>query len=241
MMTAGLCPMCCSQNSFRDLRDGSRTDLTRLKTLWKPKHTVYKQTDGQFERRTSAKMKVRGLQIWGLLLTLLGWIFVACSMAMEGWKVTSVGGQAGSSIITVGWYWSSLWRACYTDSAATSNCYDFPVLWAVEGADITKHSHIDTVQNVQRQYRICCFEGFKGLKNSQTDNNRFFGFFCWMFRLPPDCKSSADVWHGCRSAGVHPELCRNGVHLHWRQRQREEPIHVHGKLLSRLKWYISSS
>nr|XP_055069546.1 claudin-10 [Misgurnus anguillicaudatus] len=77
-------------------------------------------------------MKIRDMQIWGLLLTLMGWIFVACSIAMEGWKVASVGGQGGSSIITVGWYWSSLWRACYTDSAATSNCYDFPVLWAVE-------------------------------------------------------------------------------------------------------------
>lgn len=94
-----------------------------------------------FENRTDtrAKMKVRDMQIWGLLLTLMGWIFVACSIAMEGWKVASVGGQGGSSIITVGWYWSSLWRACYTDSAATSNCYDFPVLWAVEGMNITKH------------------------------------------------------------------------------------------------------
>ncbi|XP_059426099.1 claudin-10 [Carassius carassius] len=78
-------------------------------------------------------MKIRGMQIWGFLLAVLGWIFVACSMAMEGWKISSVGGQGGSSIITVGWYWSSLWRACFTNSASTSNCYDFPVLWSVEG------------------------------------------------------------------------------------------------------------
>ncbi|XP_052414036.1 claudin-10 [Carassius gibelio] len=78
-------------------------------------------------------MKIRGMQIWGFLLAVLGWIFVACSMAMEGWKISSIGGQGGSSVITVGWYWSSLWRACFTNSAATSNCYDFPVLWSVEG------------------------------------------------------------------------------------------------------------
>uniref|UniRef100_A0A8C2AZ48 Si:busm1-52i16.2 n=1 Tax=Cyprinus carpio TaxID=7962 RepID=A0A8C2AZ48_CYPCA len=78
-------------------------------------------------------MKIRGMQIWGFLLAVLGWIFVACSMAMEGWKISSIGGQGGSSVITVGWYWSSLWRACFTDSASTSNCYDFPVLWSVEG------------------------------------------------------------------------------------------------------------
>ncbi|XP_018928206.2 claudin-10 isoform X2 [Cyprinus carpio] len=78
-------------------------------------------------------MKIRGMQIWGFLLAVLGWIFVGCSMAMEGWKISSIGGQGGSSVITVGWYWSSLWRACFTDSASTSNCYDFPVLWSVEG------------------------------------------------------------------------------------------------------------
>ncbi|XP_051568218.1 claudin-10-like [Myxocyprinus asiaticus] len=78
-------------------------------------------------------MKIRVMQIWGFLMTVLGWIFVACSMAMEGWKVTSIGGQGGNAIIRAAWYWSSLWRACFTDSTNTSNCYDFPVLWSVEG------------------------------------------------------------------------------------------------------------
>ncbi|ROL41690.1 Claudin-10 [Anabarilius grahami] len=78
-------------------------------------------------------MKIRAMQIWGFLLAALGWIFVSCTMAMEGWKISSIGGQGGSSIMSVGWYWSSLWRACFTDSASTSNCYDFPVLWSVEG------------------------------------------------------------------------------------------------------------
>ncbi len=40
-------------------------------------------------------MKIRVMQIWGFLLAILGWIFVACSMAMEGWKISSIGGQGG--------------------------------------------------------------------------------------------------------------------------------------------------
>ncbi|XP_073351513.1 claudin-10 [Pagrus major] len=79
-------------------------------------------------------MKIRVVQIWGFLMTVLGWIFVACTMAMEGWKITSIGGMGGSSIIKVAWYWSSLWRSCFTDSTAVSNCYDYPVLWSVEGS-----------------------------------------------------------------------------------------------------------
>ncbi|KAL6455856.1 hypothetical protein MHYP_G00357070 [Metynnis hypsauchen] len=77
-------------------------------------------------------MNIRVLQIWGFLQTILGWIFIACSLAMEGWKVAATGGQGGSAVFTVAWYWSSLWRACSTDSNAVSNCYDFPVLWSVE-------------------------------------------------------------------------------------------------------------
>lgn len=78
-------------------------------------------------------MKIRVVQIWGFLMTVLGWIFVAVTMAMEGWKISGIGGMGGSAIIKVAWYWSSLWRACYTDSTSVSNCYDFPVLWSVEG------------------------------------------------------------------------------------------------------------
>ncbi|XP_028809612.1 claudin-10 [Denticeps clupeoides] len=77
-------------------------------------------------------MKVRAIQILGFLFTMFGWIFIGCSMAMEGWKVSAIGGQGGSAIMTVAWYWSSLWRACFTDSTAVTNCYDFPVLWSVE-------------------------------------------------------------------------------------------------------------
>ncbi|XP_035250172.1 claudin-10 [Anguilla anguilla] len=78
-------------------------------------------------------MNVRVMQIFGFLFTVLGWIFVACTMAMEYWKITAIGGLGGSNIIKVAWYWSSLWRACFTDSTAVTNCIDFPVLWSVEG------------------------------------------------------------------------------------------------------------
>ncbi|XP_062853251.1 claudin-10 [Trichomycterus rosablanca] len=77
-------------------------------------------------------MKVRVMQIWGFLVTVLGWIFISCSLAMDGWKVAAVGGQGGSSVVYITWYWSSLWKACSTASNAVSNCYDFPVLWSVE-------------------------------------------------------------------------------------------------------------
>uniref|UniRef100_A0A3Q4ICI3 Claudin 10e n=1 Tax=Neolamprologus brichardi TaxID=32507 RepID=A0A3Q4ICI3_NEOBR len=77
-------------------------------------------------------MKIRVVQIWGFLMTVLGWIFVACTMAMEGWKIASVGGMGGSAVIKVAWHWTSLWRSCFTDSTAVTNCKDFPVLWSVE-------------------------------------------------------------------------------------------------------------
>ncbi|XP_067348887.1 claudin-10 [Channa argus] len=78
-------------------------------------------------------MKIRVVQIWGFLMTVLGWIFVACTMAMDGWMSSAIGGMGGSSIVKVIWYWSSLWRTCLTDSTSINKCYDFPVLWSVEG------------------------------------------------------------------------------------------------------------
>ncbi|XP_076871399.1 claudin-10 [Brachyhypopomus gauderio] len=77
-------------------------------------------------------MNIRVMQIWGFLLSALGWIFIACSLAMEGWKVAATGGQGGSAVMIVAWYWSSLWRSCSTLSNNVSTCYDFPILWSVE-------------------------------------------------------------------------------------------------------------
>ncbi|XP_032362080.1 claudin-10-like [Etheostoma spectabile] len=78
-------------------------------------------------------MQIRVVQIWGFLMIVVGWIFVACTMAMEGWKISTIGGMGGSAVVKVRWYWSNLWRSCVTDSINISNCYDYPVLWSVEG------------------------------------------------------------------------------------------------------------
>lgn len=76
-------------------------------------------------------MRKRLIQIFGFLITSFGWLFVLCTMAMDNWRISQIGGQGGSNIIKVAWYWSNLWKDCYTDSTAVTNCRDFPVLWSV--------------------------------------------------------------------------------------------------------------
>ncbi|KAK5920872.1 hypothetical protein CgunFtcFv8_024629 [Champsocephalus gunnari] len=76
-------------------------------------------------------MKKRLIQVLGFLMSSLGWVFVLCSMAMDYWRIVQLGGQGGSFIIKVAWYWSNLWKDCFTDSTAVTNCRDFPVLWSV--------------------------------------------------------------------------------------------------------------
>uniref|UniRef100_A0A3Q3QJF2 Uncharacterized protein n=1 Tax=Monopterus albus TaxID=43700 RepID=A0A3Q3QJF2_MONAL len=66
-------------------------------------------------------MQIRVVQIWGFLMTVLGWVFMACTMAMENWMNTSIGGLAGSYVMKQVSYYANL---CH--------CYDFPVLWAVD-------------------------------------------------------------------------------------------------------------
>ncbi|XP_053732530.1 claudin-10 [Synchiropus splendidus] len=76
-------------------------------------------------------MRKRLIQVFGFLITSLGWLFVLCTMAMDFWRISQLGGQGGSFIIKVAWYWSNLWKDCFTDSTAVTNCRDFPVLWSV--------------------------------------------------------------------------------------------------------------
>ncbi|XP_018527134.1 claudin-10 [Lates calcarifer] len=71
-------------------------------------------------------------QILGLLLCILGWALVGCTLAMDHWRVAQLGGQAGSSVVVTAWYWSDLWKDCYEDSTAVVNCVDFRVLWMVK-------------------------------------------------------------------------------------------------------------
>ncbi|KAM4711436.1 LOW QUALITY PROTEIN: claudin-10-like [Anableps anableps] len=74
----------------------------------------------------------RTIQILGLLLCILGWAFVGCTLAMDHWRVAQLGGRGGSSVVVTAWYWSDLWKDCYEDSTAVVNCVDFGVLWTVK-------------------------------------------------------------------------------------------------------------
>ncbi|XP_056435358.1 claudin-10 [Gadus chalcogrammus] len=76
-------------------------------------------------------MRKRLVQVFGFLASSLGWLFVLVTMAMDFWRISQIGGQGGSWIIKVAWYWSNLWKDCYTDSTAVTNCRDYPVLWSV--------------------------------------------------------------------------------------------------------------
>uniref|UniRef100_A0A8C5IAB9 Claudin-10-like n=1 Tax=Gouania willdenowi TaxID=441366 RepID=A0A8C5IAB9_GOUWI len=76
-------------------------------------------------------MRKRLIQVFGFLISSLGWFFILCTMAMDYWRISQIGGQGGSYIIKVAWYWSNLWKDCFTDSTAVTNCRDFPVLWSV--------------------------------------------------------------------------------------------------------------
>uniref|UniRef100_A0AAY4DGX4 Claudin n=1 Tax=Denticeps clupeoides TaxID=299321 RepID=A0AAY4DGX4_9TELE len=76
-------------------------------------------------------MKKRLMQIFGFLSSTVGWMFICFTLAMDYWRITPIGGHGGSWVIKAAWYWSNLWKDCFTDSTAVSNCKDFGVLWNV--------------------------------------------------------------------------------------------------------------
>ncbi|XP_028249859.1 claudin-10-like [Parambassis ranga] len=76
-------------------------------------------------------MKKRLNQIFGFVISSMGWVFVLCTLAMDNWRISQIGGEGGNSIIRVAWFWSNLWKDCYTDSTSVTNCREFPVLWNV--------------------------------------------------------------------------------------------------------------
>ncbi|XP_008398283.1 claudin-10-like isoform X2 [Poecilia reticulata] len=76
-------------------------------------------------------MKKRLIQIFGFLITSLGWVFILSTMAMDNWRISQMGGQGGSFIIKVAWYWSNLWKDCYTESSSVTNCKEYGVLWGI--------------------------------------------------------------------------------------------------------------
>ncbi|KAJ8012701.1 hypothetical protein DPEC_G00045620 [Dallia pectoralis] len=76
-------------------------------------------------------MDKRLIQIIGFMTSTLGWLFVLCTTVMDYWRVLQLGTQGGSAIIKVAWYWSTLWKDCYSDSTAVSSCRDFPLVSTV--------------------------------------------------------------------------------------------------------------
>ncbi|XP_018599181.1 claudin-10-like [Scleropages formosus] len=74
-------------------------------------------------------MRKRLIQIFGFLLVTLGWFFVSCTMAMNNWRISQIGGLGGQYVIKVGWYWSNLWKDCFVDSTDVTNCRNYGVLW----------------------------------------------------------------------------------------------------------------
>lgn len=103
----------------------------------------------------ASEMRKRLLQIFGFLLTSLGWLFVLCTMAMDYWRITQIGGQGGSFIIKVAWYWSNLWKDCFTDSTAVTNCKDFPVLWTVTRKNL---AYLSTVNDRVLCVCVCVYK-----------------------------------------------------------------------------------
>ncbi|KAA0716183.1 Claudin-19 [Triplophysa tibetana] len=71
------------------------------------------------------------IQVFGFLISTLGWLFVSCTTAMDYWRVNYVGGKGGNWMIKALWYWSNLWRDCVTDTSSVTNCRDYDVLWSV--------------------------------------------------------------------------------------------------------------
>ncbi|KAI4831634.1 hypothetical protein KUCAC02_001170 [Chaenocephalus aceratus] len=80
-------------------------------------------------------------QTLALLLCILGWGFVAFTLAMDRWRVAQVGGSGGLLCGGAAWFWSDLWKDCYEDSTAQVNCVDSRVLRTVK-------THIQAVRGL---------------------------------------------------------------------------------------------
>ncbi|XP_052004963.1 claudin-10 isoform X2 [Xyrauchen texanus] len=76
-------------------------------------------------------MKKSLIQVFGFLISTLGWMFVSCTIAMDNWRTTYVGGKGGNWMIKALWYWSNLWKDCITDTTSVINCRGYDVMWEV--------------------------------------------------------------------------------------------------------------
>lgn len=83
-------------------------------------------------------MKKMLIQVFGFLISTIGWFLVSCTVGMDYWRISYIGGQGGSWIIKAAWYWSTLWRECYIDSSNVANCRDYDTMWVVRPASRTE-------------------------------------------------------------------------------------------------------
>ncbi|KAK1798807.1 hypothetical protein P4O66_007090 [Electrophorus voltai] len=152
--------------------------------------------------RIELKMNIRAMQILGFLQTVLGWIFIACSLAMEGWKVATTGGQGGSAVVIVGWYWSSLWRVCSTFSNNVSTCHDFPVLWSVESSNMN-HT---LMMYMEIGCFVCCLYGW--ILNCSTLATEYWNFSEVSEDVLTTINFFSNLWMDCVSDTTGASDCK---------------------------------
>ncbi|XP_017656688.1 claudin-6 [Nannospalax galili] len=73
-------------------------------------------------------MASAGLQILGIVLTLLGWINALVSCALPMWKVTAF---IGNSIVVAQTVWEGLWMSCVVQSTGQMQCKVYDSLLAL--------------------------------------------------------------------------------------------------------------
>ncbi|XP_046701016.1 claudin-10 isoform X2 [Silurus meridionalis] len=91
-------------------------------------------------------MNIMLIQVFGFLISTVGWFLVCCTTVMDYWRVSYIGGQGGSWVINAAWYWSTLWRECYTDSSDVANCRDYDTMWVVRPETRTDQRPLQAVR-----------------------------------------------------------------------------------------------
>ncbi|CAH6786712.1 claudin-6 [Phodopus roborovskii] len=73
-------------------------------------------------------MASAGLQILGIVLTLLGWVNALVSCALPMWKVTAF---IGNNIVVAQMVWEGLWMSCVVQSTGQMQCKVYDSLLAL--------------------------------------------------------------------------------------------------------------
>lgn len=107
---------------------------------------LYTVLDILFEKRIrilkKTTMNRMVIEVFGFVISTLGWGFVSCTVGMDYWRVSYIGGQGGSWIIKAAWYWSTLWRDCYIDSSDVANCRNLDIMWVVRPGNTSEQGKL---------------------------------------------------------------------------------------------------